>query len=79
MQRAAAVSTLKRESTLIGANSSRVWFSKNRMPVEADASMLTDDAGIVDGSRLRYGVKLRQPGIGNVVSQQGVRPGHGDD
>ena len=47
------------------------------MPVEANASMLTDDAGVVDGSRLCHGVELGQPGVGDVVSQEGVRPGHG--
>ena len=43
------------------------------MPVKADASMLTDDAGVIDGSWLRHRVKLGQPGVGNVVSQQRVR------
>ena len=40
------------------------------MPVKADASMLTDDTGVVDGSRFCYCVKLSQPGVGNVVPQQ---------
>ena len=44
-------------------------------PVTSDASVLANHAGIVDRSRFRHCVQLGQPGVGNVVPQQRVRPG----
>ena len=72
VQRAAAVSTLNRRQ--VNSNLALRWFSQ-LLPVKADAPMLADDARVINGPWFCHSVKLGQPGIGNVVSQQGVRPG----